>query len=129
MHLDRLLPRRPITLVLVGDAVLERVIGLRLDEQVPDGVEDGDDLCRGLPVLGLEDGEADVAEGVVCDVGVVEARGEADGRGLEGVVDGEGEEDAVAAWVVGRFGGRGEDDVPCVEGVVGGEADGEAGGR
>lgn len=96
-----MLPRGPIVAVLVGDALLERVVGLGLDEQVADGLEDGDDLCAGLPVLGLEDAEADVAEGVVCDVWVVEAGDELDDGRLEGVVGGEDEEDAEAAWVEG----------------------------
>lgn len=125
-----MLPRGPVVAILVGDALLERVVGLGLDEQVPHGLEHGDDLCAGLPVLGLEDAEADVAEGVVCDVWVVEAGDEFDDGGLEGVVSGEGEEDAEAAWEEGRLGGRLEGDVPGVDGGVGGEGDGEAfGGR
>lgn len=124
-----LLKRLPIVAELVGDAVLEGVIGLGLDEEVADGVEDGGDLGGGLPLVGLEDGEADVAEGVIRDVGVVDAGGEAELRGLEGVVGGEGEEEGEAARVVGRGGGRGEDDVPGVEGLRGGEGDGEVGGR
>lgn len=130
LSLGLLLPRGPIVAILVGDAFLERVVGLGLDEQVADGLEHGDDFGAGLPVLGLEDAEADVAEGVVCDVWVVEAGDELDDWGLEGVVGGEGEEDAEAAWVEGRLGGRLEGDVPGVDGGVGGEGDGEAfGGR
>lgn len=120
------LPRGPIVAVLVRDPLLERVVGLGLNHEVPEGLEDGGDLCAGLPVLGLEDAEADVAEGVVCDVWVVEAGDELDDGGLEGVVCGQGEDDAEAAWVEGRRGGRGEDDVPCVEGGGGGQGDGEA---
>lgn len=83
-----MLPCGPVVAVFVGDALLQRVIGLGLDEQVPDGLEYGDDFRAGLPVLGLEDAEADVAEGVVCDVWVVEAGDEFDDGGLEGVVGG-----------------------------------------
>lgn len=84
--LGPLLPCRPVTSVFVGDALLERVVWLGLDEEVPDGLEDGSDLGRGLPVLRLEDGKADVAHGVVGDVGVVDAGDELDHRGFEGVV-------------------------------------------
>lgn len=101
LSLGLLLPRGPVVAVLVGDALLERVVGLGLDEQVAHGLEHGGDLCAGLPVLGLEDAEADVAEGVVCDVWVVEPGDELDDGGLEGVVGGEDEEDAEAAWVEG----------------------------
>lgn len=126
MLLGYLLKLWPIVLVLLGDAVLERVIGLRLDEQVAQGLEDGADAGRGLPRLGLEDAEANVAEGVVCDVGVVDAGDELDDRRLEGVVGGEEELQAEAAGVVGRGLGRGKDDVPGVDGGFGGEADGKA---
>lgn len=123
---DVLVPGGPVVAVLVGDSLLERVVGLGLDEQVAQGVEDGGDLGRGLPVLGLEDAQADVAEGVVGHVGVVDARGEAHGRRLEGVLDGEGEQDAVLARVEGRRGRRDERDLPRVDGLVGREGDGEA---
>lgn len=118
MGLGLLLPRGPVVAVLVCDALLERVVGLGLDEQVAHGLEDGDDLGTGLPVLGLEDAETDVAQGVVCDVGVVEAGDELDDGRLEGVVGGEGEDDAEAAWVEGRAGRGLEGDVPGVDGGV-----------
>lgn len=128
VQLDVPLPGGAVVAELVGDAVLEGVVGLRLDEQGADGVEDGGDLGRGLPLVGLEDGEADVAEGVVGDVGVVDAGEEAQGGGLEGVVGGQGEQQGEAAGVVGRGGRRGEGDVPGVDGLGVGEGDGEAGG-
>lgn len=126
MNLDILLPARPVVSVLVCDSLLEGVIGLRFDEQVAYGVQHRGNLGGGLPVLGLEDAQAYVAEGVVGDVGVVEAGGEADGGGLEWVFDGEGEEDAVFAGVEGRCWRRDEGDLPGVDGFVGGEGDGEA---
>lgn len=124
---DILLPGGGVLSKLVGDAILERVVGLGVLEQGGEGLEDGDNLGRGLPLVGFEDGEADVAERVVCHVGVVDAGEEAHGGGLEGVVGGQGEEDGEAARVVGRRGvWRGEDDVPGVEGLRGGERGGEA---
>lgn len=120
-----------VVAVLLGDALLEGVVGQGFDEQGAQGVEDGGDFCAGLPVLRLEEAEADAAEGVVCDVGVVDASDEADNGGLEGVLVGEGEDDAVGARVVdGAFGG-GEGNVPGMQGVVGAEGDGVAlgGGR
>lgn len=95
-----------IVAILVGDALLEGVVGLRLDEEVANGLEDGADLGAGLPVLGLEQAEADGAGGVVGDVGVVDAGDELDDGRLEGVVDGELEDEAEAARVVGRRVGR-----------------------
>lgn len=118
--LDGLVKGVPLRLVLLGDALLEGAVELGLLEQVGEGLEDGADLCAGLPGVGLEEAEADVAEGVVCHVGVVDAGGELDDGGLEGVVGGQGEDDAEAARVVGRRGGRLEGDVPGVDGLVGG---------
>lgn len=124
-----LLKRRPVAPVLLGDPILERVLGQRLDEEVPHGLEDGEDLCAGLPVLALEKAEADVAEGVVCDVGVVDAGDELDDGGLEGVVGGEGDEQAEAARVVDGVGRRVEGDLPGVDGLGRGELDFDALGR
>jgi hypothetical protein len=81
-----LLEAGAVVLVLVGDAGLERVVGLGLDQQVPHGLEHALDAAGGLPVLRLEYGEADVAHGVVGDVGVVDARREVDHGRLERVV-------------------------------------------
>lgn len=111
---------------MLSDAVIERIIGSRLDEQVPQSIENGDDLGGGLPVLGLEDGETDASEGVIGDVWVVDAGDELDDRGSERIVGGEGKDDAEFTGVEGGFGWRGEGDVPCVEGFGGGEGDGEA---
>lgn len=77
-----------VAAVLLCDPILERIVGQRLDKQVPDGFQHGGDLGARLPVLRLEDAEADVAEGVVGDVGVVDAGEELDGRRLEGVLGG-----------------------------------------
>lgn len=121
-----LLPASPVIPVFLGDAVFERVVGLGLDEQVSEGLENGADLGGGLPDVGLEQTEADAAEGVVGDVGVVDAGQELDDGGLEGVVGGQGKEDAEAARVVGRVGGRSEGDVPGVDGRRGRERHGEA---
>lgn len=124
--LGRLIKALSVVAVLLRDAVLEGVVGEGLDEEVADGLEHGGDLGRGLPVLRLEEAEADVTEGVVGDVGVVDARGKLGDGGLEGVLGRQGEDDAVAARVVDCAGGRGEGDVPGVEGVVGAEGDGAA---
>lgn len=123
--LDIPLPAFAIPSKLLRDALLERVIGGGLDEQVADGLEDSADLGAGLPVLGLEQAEADVAQRVVGDVGVVDAGDELDDGGLEGVVGGEGEDEAEFAGGVGGCGGGGEGDVPGVDGGGGGEGDGE----
>lgn len=124
--LGSLVKSLPLRLVLLGNALLERAIKLRFLEKIGEGLENGADLCAGLPGVGLEEAEADVAERVVCHVGVVDARGELDNGGLEGVVGGQGEDDTEAAWVVGRRGRGLEGDVPGVDGLVGGEGDGEA---
>lgn len=86
MVLDLLLPLGSFVPVLFCDPLLERIVGLGLDHEVPHGFEDGGDLGAGLPVLGLQDGEADVAEAVVGDVRVVRAGDELDDGGLERVV-------------------------------------------
>lgn len=111
---------------LVGDAGLEGVVRVGLGEELADGVEDGADAARGLPVLGLEHAEADGARAVVGHVGVVDARREGDLRRLEGVVgredDGEGEE----AAGVRASRGAGELDGPRVQVGFGGEGYGHA---
>ena len=121
-----LLPGGSVGAVLVGDAVGEGVVRQGLDEEAAEGAEDGGDLGAGLPVLGLEQAEADAAEGVVADVGVVDAGDELDGGRLEGVVAGQGEQDAEAAAVEGRRGRAGEHDVPRVQALGGRQGDGDA---
>lgn len=118
--LGLLLPRRPIPPKLLGDGLLKGIVGQWLNKQVPHGLEDGDDLGRGLPVLGLKNGEANVADAVVGDVGVVDAGDELDGGRLEGVVGGQGEDEAEGAAGEGGGGGRADGDVPGVEGLGGG---------
>lgn len=100
---------------LVGDAGLEGVVGVGLDEELADGLEDGAEAAGGLPVLGLEEAEADVAEAVVGHVGVVDARGEADLRRAEGVVGGQRHRHAVRAARVRRAWWAGEGHVPAAE--------------
>lgn len=124
-----LLKLLPVLAVLVRDAGLEGVVGLRLDKQLAHGLEDGGHLCCRFPVLGLQQGEADAARGVVCDVGVVNAGGEADGRGLEGVVGREVNEQAEGAVGVSGAGGSVEGDGPVVDVGLALEGDGDAGGR
>lgn len=112
--------------VLVCNTLLQGVIWLRLNEQIPNCVENSGNLGRGFPVLGLEDAETDVSEGVVGDVGVVDAGDEAHRGWFEGVFDGESEQEAVFARVEGRVWWWEEGDLPGVDGFVGGEGDGEA---
>jgi hypothetical protein len=104
-----------LVLVLVGDAGLEGVVGVGLDEQVAHRLEHGLDAAGGLPVLGLEDAEADVAGVVVGDVWVVDARQEVDLRRLERVLGREHQRDAEHAARVDRVGGALEHDVPRVD--------------
>lgn len=130
MNLDILLPRLSVIPVFICNALLEGIIWLRLNEQIPDGIQHSCYFGGWFPVLGLEDAETDVSEGVVGDVGVVDARGEAERGWFEGVFDGEGEQEAVFAGGEGRVGGREEGDLPGVDRFVGREGDGEAfGGR
>lgn len=127
VQLRLFLPGRPIILELLCDSVVERVVRLRLEEEIVEGLEDVDNFGAGLPVLWLEQGQADVARALVRHVGVVDAGDELDDRRLEGVVCRQGEEDAELAGRVD--GGRGgpEGDVPCVQRFGGGEGDGECG--
>lgn len=121
-----LLPGCLVPLVLVCNPLLERVVGLRLYEEVPDGLEDGQDLGGGLPVLRLEDAQTDVADSVIGDVRVVDAGDELDGGRLEGVVGRESEDDAVDAAVEGGSRGWTYGDVPGVQSLGGWKGDGEA---
>lgn len=121
-----LLKLGPIPPILVRNALLERVVRHRLDENIPDGLEDVDDLARGLPVLTLQQTYADVPQRVVGDVGVVDARREVDCGRLERVVDGKLEDQAEAAWRINRVGGRRDGDVPGVQVGVRGEGDGDS---
>lgn len=127
--LDVLVKDGAVVAVLVGDALLEGVVGEGLDEQVTEGVEDGADLGAGLPVLGLEQAEADGAGVVVGDVGVVDARDELDDGRLEGVVDGQRQHQPEPARVVDGAGRRRQRQVPRVDRRVGRQRDGEALGR
>ena len=123
---SRLIKSRSIVLVLLRDAVFERAIELRLFKKVAKSLQHGVELRAGLPGVWLEKTQADVAEIIVCHVGVVDAGDELDDRGLEGVVGGKGEEDAEFAWVVDGRGGRRQGNVPGVDGLVGRERHGEA---
>ena len=116
-------------LVLLGDRGLERVVWVGLDEQGAHGLEDARQLGGGLPLVGLEQAEADVAGSVVGDIRVVDAGDEGDlGRG-EGVLLGQLDLEAELAVGVGRAGGAGENGMPDGEVVVVGEGGGDAGER
>lgn len=115
IRLGRLVKRGAVAAKLLGDAVLERVVGQGLHEQVAHGVEHGRDLGRRLPVLRLQQAQAYAPQRVVGHVGVVDARGEFQRRRLEWVVGRQREDEPEAAWVVDGFRRRGERDVPCVE--------------
>lgn len=78
-----------VVAVLVGDAGLERVVGHRLGQQGAHSLEHPGQLGGRLPVLGLEQAQADVAQVVVGHVGVVDARRERHRRRLERVLGGE----------------------------------------
>lgn len=123
---SRLIKSRSIVLVLLRDAVFERAIELRLFKKVAKSLQHGVELRAGLPGVWLEKTQADVAEIIVCHVGVIDAGDELDDRGLEWVVGGKGEEDAEFAWVVDGRGGRRQGNVPGVDGLVGRERHGEA---
>lgn len=128
IRLRILIKLRPIRPILVGDPSLQRIIRLRLSKQVPHGLQHRRQPRRRLPRIGLQDGQADVAEAVVGDVGVVDARGELGHGRLEGVVGGEVEEHAEGAAGVGGGGGPGYGYLPAVDVGVGAEGDGHAGG-
>lgn len=110
--------------VLLGNARLEGVIRVGLDQQLADGGQDGGHLGSGLPLVGLEEADADVAFGVVGDVGVVDAGGEVDFGGGEGVGGGQLDLEAEFAVGVGRGGWAGEGDVPEREVGLVGDVDG-----
>ncbi len=120
--LDVLVELGAVVLVLVGDAGLEGVFGVGLDEELAHGLEDGADAAGGLPVLGLEHAEADVAEAVVGHVGVVDARREVHLRRLEGVVGRQRHRDVVHAARVGRALRPREHDLPLAQVGLGRQA-------
>ncbi len=55
VELGLLLKLLGVVLVFLGDAGLEGVVGLGLDQQLADGLQHAQQLGRGFPVLGLED--------------------------------------------------------------------------
>lgn len=75
----------PLLGILLGDPRLERVIWVRLDEQLAHRGQDGGHFGRGLPLVGLEEADANISLGVAGDVGVVDAGEEGDFGGGEGV--------------------------------------------
>jgi hypothetical protein len=121
-----LLERRLVPLVLICNPLLQRIIWLRLYEEVPDGFKDGLNLGRGFPVLCLEDTQTDIPNSVVGDVGMVDAGDELDVGCFERVVGREGQDEAEDAAVEGGSGGWADGDVPGVQRLGGGEVDGEA---
>ena len=80
-----------VALVLVGNARLNGVVRVRLDQQVASHVEDGGDLVRRLPLVSAEHAQAHGAFVVVGDVGMIDFGLEGQRRRLEGVVGGEHE--------------------------------------
>lgn len=113
--------------VLIRDTRLERVIRVGLDEQLAHGLEHLAQLGGGLPVLGFEGRDANVARAVVGHVRMVDARVEGDERGLEGVVVGQANDKAEEAAAVRGVVGPCEVDVPGLEVGFGGEGYGQAG--
>lgn len=124
--LRRLLESSPVGLVLLCNAIFKRAVELWLFQEVAKCLQNAIELGTRFPGVGLEEAQADVAEIVVCHIGVVNAGDELDDRGLEGVVGGKAEEDAEFAWVVDGRGGRRQGDVPGVDGFVGRQRHGEA---
>ena len=100
-----LLPPRPIRLKLLGNLALDRIVRVRLAEQLPREFEHGGDLRRRLPGLGFQHAETHGAGAVVADVGVIDFGGKVDGRRFEGVFGGQGKEEGECAALVGREGG------------------------
>lgn len=75
----------PLLGILLRNPSLERIIRVRLNEQLAHGGQDSSHFGRGLPLVRFEETDADVSLGVAGDVGVVDASEEGDfGRG-EGV--------------------------------------------
>lgn len=112
-----------VTLILLRNPLLEGTVKLRLLQEVAEGLEDGVELRAWLPGVWLQEAKADVAEAVVCDVGVVDAGAELDDRGLERVVGWKADDDAELAWIVGRRVWCREGDVPGVDGAFVGKGD------
>lgn len=116
-----------VVLVLISDAGLEGVVGVGLDEELADGVEDGADAAGGLPVLRLEHAEADGPHVVVGHVGVVDARRERHLRRLERVVRRQHDRELEAPARVHGLRGPEESRGPVVQVGFGGDRDGHAG--
>lgn len=114
----------PLAAVLVRNARLQWVVGVGLDEQLAHGLEHLGELGRGLPVLGLEGRDANVARAIISHVGVVDACMEGHEGRLEGVVVGQLDDEAESAAAVGGVVGPCEEDVPGLEVGFGREGDG-----
>lgn len=126
MLLHRLIKRSPVGLVLLRNAIFERAVELGLFQEVAKRLQNGVELGAGLPGIWLKETQADVAEIIVCHIGMVDGGDKFDDRGLEGVVGGKAEEDAEFAWVVDGRGGRRQGDVPSVDSIVGRQSHREA---
>lgn len=83
--LSNLVELGPVVLVLIGDASLDRIVRLRLNEDLTDQSQHLANTVRWLPVVAAEDAQAHAAFFVVCHVWVVDFRLEGDDGGFEGV--------------------------------------------
>lgn len=103
----------PITLKLLRNRRLQRIIRDRLTEQLLRSREDAHDLTARLPRICLQDSNAHRALVVKCYVGVVDSRLEVYDGWLEGVFGGEDEKELELAALgepdVSRQRGRKED--------------------
>jgi hypothetical protein len=126
MLLHRLVKRGPVGLVLLRNAIFKRAIELGLFQEIAKRLQDGVELGARLPGIRLQETQADVAEIIVCHIGVVDGGDKLDDRGLEGVIGGKVEEDAEFAWVIDGRGGRRQGNVPGMDSIVGRQSHGVA---
>lgn len=83
--LNNLIERRAIILILIGNACFDRVVGLRINEDLTDKGEDVANTVWWFPVVTAEDTQTNAALFVVCDIWVIDFCFEGDDGGFEGV--------------------------------------------
>lgn len=101
----------------------ERGGGEHTNQQRLDRLQDSQQTRCWLPVLRLQQPDADIAKTVVGDVGMVDARREGHIGRLERVVGREGDDDAELAACIDGVGRAFECDVPFVQITFVGELD------